>query len=235
MRLGWASVAVMLLAACESGGSPAPAGPDVDAAVAKAVEISVSYFAAEVRLYRSRQSSIQAHQGADLRGRLGNTIDQAIHQDATIERLLPGRMAMSWVTSRVYADEPGVHYPGEECDPLTIVIGTSTYGWACDGTWSEGDGLQESLTATNVMERFHFLTALDGLTRMEAGRRRGEVVDVYEGTGNNEGRTTEVHFEIGREDGVIRYVRTAAPGVVGEWEFWDFNAPDIVIEAPALE
>ena len=81
---------------------------------------------------------------------------------------------------------------------------------------------------------FAALTSLSTAKQVEAETLRGVKVEVYEGRVVHDGDNRDVVVKIGSEDGLVRYFRSTSPGYFREIERWDFNSPDIVIEAPPL-
>ena len=135
----------------------------------------------------------------------------------------------------MYEDEPGKVYPDSECPSISVVIGLQTYGQRCDGTWMEGPGRSEAeLGVKNTTNAFAALRDLSTVTKQGSEMLRGAEVDVYTGKYIDGGQERDVIVKIGRDHELVRYFHASSPGFSWEIERWDFNSPDIVIEAPPL-
>ncbi len=202
--------------------------------LARAVDNSETYFESEVSAYRYRTTSSETRN--DLRDRrdLRRTgVDIEIRQEFTAELQLPDRRRISWATSRVYGDEPNKVYSDGPCPFVGISIGVQAYGQRCDGTWERVADRPEA-AITNTTDAFAALRDLSTVTKQDSGVLRGVEVDVYAGTFNHNGQERNVTVKIGREHGLVRYFQATSPGFSWEIERWDFNSPDIAIEAPPL-
>ncbi len=202
--------------------------------VARAVDDSETYLESEVSSHRTR--IIFSETRYDLRDRrdLRRTdVEVEIRSDFTAELQLPDRRRISWGTSKVCADEPDKVYPDGPCPSVNISIGLQAYGQRCDGTWVQLDDRPEAVVfGVDETDEFAGLRVLSNVTEQDSEVLRGVEVDVYAGTYTDDGQERDVIVKIGREHGLVRYVRVTSPGYSYEFERWDFN--DVVIEAPPL-
>ncbi len=204
--------------------------------VARAVDNSETYFESEVSSYRYRNIFSETRNNERDRRDLSRTdVEIEFRSDFTAELQLPDRRRISWETSKVYADEPDKVYPDGPCPFVSVAIGLQAYGQRCDGTWEQVDDLSEAaVIGVDKTDAFAALRDLSTVTKQDSEVLRDAEVDVYAGTYNDDGIERDVVVKIGREHGLVRYVHASSPGFSWEVERWDFNSPDILIEAPPL-
>lgn len=207
--------------------------------VARAAANTESYFLNEVESFRYRSTSVQQVLSYDFRPP-GPDTEKRIHYQildvVDAEFRGPDRARMSWDSYRVYPDEPSNRYLIGECESDSISIGRASYSQQCDGTWAQGDDLDEATRLrSDRTGEFARLKDLSTVRQAASETLRGVEVDVYQGTYIDGEAERDVIVKIGREHGLVRYFRATTPeGFLWEIERWDFNSPDIVIEPPAL-
>ena len=206
--------------------------------VARAALTSEAYFD-QLSTLRYRSTLVKDQRTQDLRAlpANGRFVEAAaeLHLEVIMDVQLPDRMRMSWDAYHVYLDEPGVRFP-PGCADVSIGIGVQSYVQDCEGKWAKGRELENdgALDISDSEGVFAALTSLSTAKQVESETLRGVKVEVYEGRVVRDGDNRDVVVKIGSEDGLVRYFRSTSPGYFREIERWDFNSPDIVIEAPPL-
>ncbi len=223
---------VLSLIALAVVGCGAKSETAIKARVAEAANNSQTYLASSVQSFRSRVSTVQTLHMTDGRD-LRNKTDQEWHLNVTFDFQTPDRLRTVWEQYTIYPDEPGKRYWNPPCAGVGISIGTASYGQACDGTWSEGSPIDQPMTMKPYDAKvFQALTALDTVSRAPSETLRGVAVDVYKGSYVDKDQKRDVVVKIGKDNGLVMYFQATAPGFFWEIEQWDFNSPDVVVEAP---